>query len=206
MRRGFPEKVERIVLKLGTGILTDSSKRLDLNRVKQLCAQIVEARKQKRDVVLVTSGAIGTGMGELKIEKRPKSLPELQALAAIGQSKLMSIYESVFGQHAIIVAQILLTHEDLKNRDRHLNARNTIETLLHHQVIPIINENDTVSVAEIKFGDNDRLAALVASLIQADLLVILTSVDGLYENLEEKKVIPWVGDITEKVERVAGGT
>src|ERR1051326_2147444 len=173
MRRGFPEKVERIVLKLGTGILTDSSKRLDLNRVEQLCAQVVQARKRQLDVVLVTSGAIGTGMGELKLEKRPKALPELQALAAIGQGKLMSIYETVFGKQDITVAQILLTHDDLKNRDRHLNARNTIETLLHHGVIPIINENDSVSVAEIRFGDNDRLAALVASLIKADLLIIL---------------------------------
>jgi glutamate 5-kinase len=217
MRRGFPEKVERIVLKLGTGILTDSSKRLDLNRVEQLCAQVVQARKRQLDVVLVTSGAIGTGMGELKLEKRPKALPELQALAAIGQGKLMSIYETVFGKQDITVAQILLTHDDLKNRDRHLNARNTIETLLHHGVIPIINENDTVSVAEIRFGDNDRLAALVASLIKADLLIILTSVDGLYENFDGKsganvgaattpRPVPLVQEITPKIQNLAGGT
>jgi len=214
MRKGFPERVERIVLKFGTGILTDSSKRLDLGRVEQLCAQVVAARQRKLEVILVTSGAIGTGMGELKLDKRPKALPELQALAAIGQSKLMSIYESVFGKYGVTVAQILLTHEDLKNRDRHLNARNTIETLLTHGVIPIINENDTVSVAEIKFGDNDRLAALVASLIQAELCVILTSVDGLYENFAGSNVggasarrpVPLVEEITAKIEKLAGGT
>jgi glutamate 5-kinase len=212
MRKGFPEKIERVVLKFGTGILTDSSKRLDLGRVEQLCAQVVAARKRKLDVVLVTSGAIGTGMGELKLEKRPKALPELQALAAIGQGKLMSIYEEVFGKQGIIVAQILLTHEDLKNRDRHLNARNTIETLLGYGVIPIINENDTVSVAEIKFGDNDRLAALVASLIQADLCVILTSVDGLYAEYSADggaqggAPIPFIEEITDKIEKIAGGT
>lgn len=210
MRKGFPEKVERLVLKFGTGILTDASKRLDLGRVEQLCAQVVAARQRTLDIVLVTSGAIGTGMGELKMEKRPKALPELQALAAIGQGKLMSIYETVFGRHDVTVAQILLTHEDLKNRDRHLNARNTIEALLAHGVVPIINENDTVSVAEIKFGDNDRLAALVASLIKADLLVILTSVDGLYENFgagtHGGAPIPFVEEITPKIEKLAGGT
>ncbi len=198
------------MLKFGTGILTDSSKRLDLSRVERLCAEVARAHDQKQEVVIVTSGAIGTGMGELHLDKRPKALPELQALAAIGQSKLMSIYETVFRTHGITVAQILLTHEDLKNRDRHLNARNTIETLLAHGVIPIINENDTVSVAEIKFGANDRLAGLVASLIKADLLVILTSVDGLFENLAAGAhggvPIPLVEEITPRIEKLAGGT
>lgn len=212
MRKGFPQQLERLVLKFGTGILTDASKRLDLGRVEQLCAQVVEARKRNLEIVLVTSGAIGTGMGELKLEKRPKALPELQALAAIGQSKLMAVYESAFGKHGITVAQILLTHDDLKHRDRHLNARNTIETLLARGAIPIINENDTVSAAEIKFGDNDRLAALMASLIKADLLVLLTSVDGLHENFagvpdqSARRPVPLVEDITKDIEQLALGT
>lgn len=214
MRKGFPEQLERVVLKFGTGILTDESKQLDPRRVEQLCEQVAHARARKLDLVLVTSGAIGTGMGELKLDKRPKSLPELQALAAIGQSKLMAIYEAGFRKHGLTVAQILLTHEDLKHRDRHLNARNTIDTLLAHGVVPIINENDTVSAAEIKFGDNDRLAALVASLIKADLLIILTSVDGFFDNFGAANVggvstarpVPLIEEISEKIEKLAGGT
>jgi len=126
----------------------------------------------------VTSGAVGAGMGALGYAKRPGELAELQACAAVGQSRLMATYAQLFAKYNLHVAQVLLIHDDLEHHDRHLNARNTLITLLQHRVIPIINENDTVSWTELKFGDNDKLSALVATLLPADLLVILTTVDG----------------------------
>ncbi len=197
--------VHRIVVKLGTGLLTDAQHALAPVQIERVIGQIVALHQQKRQVIVVTSGAIGAGMAELGLKQRPKKLDELQAAAAVGQSKLMAVYDEMFGRAGIHVAQILLTHDDLKNRTRHLNARNTLETLLAHGVIPIINENDTVSVDEIKFGDNDRLAALTAMLIDADLLVILSHVEGLLEGAQGK-VIASVPEITREIEQLAGGT
>jgi glutamate 5-kinase len=197
--------VHRIVVKLGTGLLTDAEHALAPAQIEQVVAQIAALHRQKRQVIVVTSGAIGAGMAELGLKQRPKKLDELQAAAAVGQSKLMAVYDEMFGRAGIHVAQVLLTHDDLKNRARHLNARNTLETLLTHGVVPIINENDTVSVDEIKFGDNDRLAALTAALIDADLLVILSHVEGLLEGAQGK-VIALVPAITSEIEKLAGGT
>jgi glutamate 5-kinase len=197
--------VHRIVVKLGTGLLTDAQHALAPAQIERVIGQIIALHQQKRQVIVVSSGAIGAGMAELGLKQRPKKLDELQAAAAVGQSKLMAVYDEMFGRSGIHVAQILLTHDDLKNRTRHLNARNTLETLLAHGVIPIINENDTVSVDEIKFGDNDRLAALTATLIDADLLVILSHVEGLLEGLQGK-VIASVPEITREIENMAGGT
>jgi len=143
-------------------------------------------------------------MAELGLKQRPKRLDELQAAAAIGQSKLMAVYDELFGKFGITVAQVLLTHDDLKDRTRHLNAHGTLATLLAHGVVPIINENDTVAVEEIKFGDNDRLGALAATLIDADLLIILSHVEGLLEG--QGRVIPAVPEITREIEALAGGT
>src|SRR5580658_4313232 len=171
-----------MVVKLGTGVLTDSRKQPDLAQLEQLTAQIAAQSRAGREMVLVTSGAVGAGMGALGYKKRPGQLAELQACAAVGQSRLMATYEKLFAKHNLHVAQVLLTHEDLQDHKRHLNARNTLVTLLDHGVIPIINENDAVSSTELKFGDNDKLSALVASLLPADLLVILTTVDGVIEN------------------------
>ncbi len=194
----------RVVVKLGTGLLTDDAHRLEPQRIAALVAQIAALREQKRQVLLVSSGAIAAGMAELGLTTRPKHLHELQAAAAIGQGKLMALYDAAFGKHNLGVAQILLTHDDLKNRDRHLNARNTLETLLARGIVPIINENDTVAVDEIKFGDNDRLGALTATLIDADLLVILSHVEGLLD--AGQRVIPVVPEITRDIQALAGGT
>lgn len=196
------------MVKVGTGVLTDSRKQPDPAQLEQLVAQLAEQRRAGKEVILVTSGAVGAGMGVLGHEKRPSDLAELQACAAVGQSRLMAIYEKLFAAHGLHVAQVLLTHEDLEHHERHLNARNTLVTLLRHGVIPIINENDAISFTEIKFGDNDTLSALVASLLPADLLVILTTVDGVIENFGKAnpKTIPLIQHIDAALENMAGGT
>jgi glutamate 5-kinase len=200
--------VTRIVVKLGTGVLTDSRKQPDVLQMEQLVGQIAQLRKDGKEVVLVSSGAVGAGMGVLGYSKRPNDLSELQACAAVGQSRLMAIYEKLFATYSLSVAQILLTHDDLEHHERHLNARNTLVTLLRLGVIPIVNENDVVSFTELKFGDNDKLSALVASLLPADLVVILTTVDGLIENFGKPnpKTLSTVQHIDPAVERLAGGT
>src|ERR1041385_2559248 len=208
MRRELLQNATRIVVKLGTGVLTDSRKQPDLAQMEQLVTQIAEQRKAGREVVLVTSGAVGASMGALGYEKRPNDLAEMQACAAVGQSRLMAIYGELFAKHGLHVAQVLLTDDDLQHHDRHLNARNTLVTLLGRGVVPIINENDAVSFTEIKFGDNDKLSALVASLLPADLLVILTTVDGVIENFgkPDPRTIPVIEQIDDKVEGLARGT
>ena len=208
VRSQWFKEITRIVVKLGTGILTDSRKQPDLSQMEQLVAQMAGQRQSGKEVVLVSSGAVGAGMGVLGFEKRPRELAELQACAAVGQSRLMAIYEKLFARHDLKVAQVLLTHADLQHHERHLNARNTLVTLLAHGVVPIINENDAVSFTELKFGDNDLLSALVASLLPADLLVVLTTVDGLIENFGKAnpKVIRTIDHIDADIERLAGGT
>ena len=182
MDRASLKNASRIVVKLGTGVLTDSRKQPDLAQIRQLTAQIAAVRAQGKQIVIVSSGAVGAGMGVLGFEKRPADLSELQACAAVGQPRLMTLYERLFAEAGFGVAQVLLTHDDLEHHERHLNARNTLVTLLDHGVIPIINENDAISFTELKFGDNDKLSALVACLLPADALIILTTVDGLIEN------------------------
>ncbi len=208
MRCELLKNVSRLVIKLGTGVLTDSRKQPDPAQMEQLVAQLAGLRKAGREIVVVTSGAVGAGMGVLGYEKRPGDLAELQACAAVGQSRLMAVYEKLFAQHGLHVAQVLLTHADLEHHERHLNARNTLVTLLNRGIVPIINENDAISFTEIKFGDNDQLSALVASLLPADLLVILTTVDGMMENFGKAnpRTIPVVATITDAVEKKAGGT
>jgi glutamate 5-kinase len=203
LRKDILGRVSRVVIKLGTGLLTDAQNRLSLPQIEAIVAQLAALRKAKKQVIVVSSGAIGAGMAELGIKQRPKRLDELQAAAAIGQSKLMTIYDRLFGNAGITVAQVLLTHGDLQNRARHLNAHNTLATLLDRGVVPIINENDTVAVDEIKFGDNDRLGALTATLIDADLLIILSHVEGLLD--EQKRVVATVSEIRE-IESLARGT
>ena len=202
------KNVSRIVVKLGTGVLTDAKKRPDLAQMKQLVSQLAELRKAGKEVVLVSSGAVGSGMGVLGFDKRPAELAAQQACAAVGQSRLMATYEKLFGEFGINVAQVLLTHDDLQHHERHLNARNTLVTLLKFGVIPIINENDAVSFTELKFGDNDKLSALVSALLPADLLVILTTVDGVIENFgqPDAKVISVIEKIDTTLEGLAKGT
>ncbi len=208
MRTELLQKITRIVVKLGTGVLTDTRKQLDPAQVGQLVAQFAALRQSGREVVVVTSGAVGAGMGVLGYEQRPRELAEKQACAAVGQSRLMAIYEKLFGTYGLHVGQVLLTHEDLQNHDRHRNARGTLVALLNRGVVPIINENDAVSTTELKFGDNDKLSALVAALLPADLLVILTSVDGVIENFGKAnaRTLPVVDTIDAKLESMAGGT
>ena len=208
VHRDLLKSAARIVVKLGTGVLTDSQKLIDPAQLEQLVAQMAALRKAGKEVVLVTSGAVGAGMGALGYESRPTNLAEKQACAAVGQSRLMAVYDKLFSAHGLVVAQVLLTHEDLEHHERHLNARNTLVTLLGRGVVPIINENDAVSSAEIKFGDNDKLSALVASLLPADLLVILTTVDGVIENFGEAnaKTISVIEQIDAVIEGMAGGT
>ena len=208
MHRETLKSAARIVVKFGTGVLTDSRKLIDPAQLEQLVAQIAALRQAGKEVVLVTSGAVGAGMGALGYENRPTNLAEKQACAAVGQSRLMAVYEKLFAQHGLVVAQVLLTHEDLEHHERHLNARNTLVTLLNRGVVPIINENDAVSFTEIKFGDNDKLSALVAALLPADLLVILTTVDGVIENFgkADAKSITQIDQIDAAVESHAGGT
>jgi glutamate 5-kinase len=208
MQRDGLKECRRIVVKLGTGVLTDSNRQPDPAQIEQLVAQVATQRKAGREILLVTSAAVGAGMGALGYTKRPTELAELQACAAVGQSRLMGLYDKLFSQHSLHVAQVLLTHEDLEHHDRHLNARNTLVTLLDHGVVPIINENDTVSFTEIKFGDNDTLSALVTALLPADLLVILTTVDGVIENFgrANPRTLPIIEAIDASLEKLAKGT
>jgi len=172
-----------IVVKVGTNVLSRENGLLDEPRIVQLCCDLCQMIEQKRRVVLITSGAVGAGMGLLKLAERPTEIAELQAVAAIGQGKLIETYAQILRLYDVKCAQILLTANDLSNRESYLNARNTILTLLDWGILPIINENDTVSVAELRttFGDNDRLAALVANLFEYPLLILLTDVEGLFD-------------------------
>jgi glutamate 5-kinase len=174
-------KARRLVIKVGSSLVTNEGQGLDRAALARWAQQIAALRLEGRQVVLVSSGAIAEGLQRLGWKRRPHALHELQAAAAVGQMGLIHVYESCFAEHGLITSQVLLTHEDLSDRKRYLNARSTLRTLLELNVIPIINENDTVATDEIRFGDNDTLAALVTNLIEADVLIILTDQAGLYE-------------------------
>ena len=177
--RELVAKAKRIVVKVGTRILVDKNGRPNRKRIQSIVKQLTDLRKAGKEVVLVSSGAIAIGLHTLGMKRRPKSLPDLQMAAAVGQTYLLNIYNGYFSKARCQISQVLLTHADLKHRSRHLNARNTMLKLLKHGIIPIVNENDVVSVAEIRVGDNDILSSLVTALIDADLLIILTTPDGL---------------------------
>jgi len=180
IRHDIWARADVVVVKVGTNVLADAKGALDRGRMQSLADQLARLRAAGKRVALVSSGAIGAGVGVLNLGKRPTDLPHLQACAAVGQCALMQVYQECLTPHGVAAAQILLTAGDFDSRPRYLNARHTILTLFEYGCLPIINENDTVSVAEIKFGDNDQLAAMVANLLQAPLLVLLTNVDGLY--------------------------
>ena len=189
------DKRKRIVIKFGTGILTKSSgNALNPRQLRRLTSEVAEIVRAGHQCLLVSSGAVGAGLMLMGLSERPKDLPSIQACAAIGQSRLMRLYETFFQRHELHVAQLLLSHQDIDSRTRYQNARNTLERLLRFQnVVPIINENDSVAVEELRFGDNDSLSAEVAILAQADLLLILTSVEGLLD--QQKRLIAKVTDI-----------
>ncbi len=207
-RQDSPVAPQRLVVKVGTRLLTHSSGRLNPDYIESLVAQMAGLYEQGNEIILVSSGSIGAGMGRLKMKRRPSSIPEKQAAAAVGQGLLVQIYERMFSEHGITVAQVLLTRTDLVSRRRYINARNTICCLLNWGVVPVINENDTVSAEEIKFGDNDQLSALVAALIDARLLVILTDIDGFYSGNPQRdpdaRLIPVVNEITPRLKSWAG--
>jgi glutamate 5-kinase len=201
-RQKAVKKASSIIIKVGTRLLTDNS------MIAVLISQIAKLREKKYNVLLVSSGAVGLGMKTLGMTARPKKLSEIQALAAVGQSKLMSLYEAEcrkFGFHA---AQLLLTAADIQDRERHLNVLNCIYSLWNENILPIINENDSVSVDELKFGDNDRLAALIATMTRSELTVLLTMVDGLHslKNGKLDKRISVVSNLSDDIKKMATGT
>ena len=202
-RRALVESIRRVVVKVGTSTLTLPDMSLNLSRIEELAEQLAELKRSGKDVVLVTSGAIATGMGRLGWESRPKTIPRQQAAAAVGQSHLMRAYERAFDKYGQAVAQVLLTQADISDRRRYTNAYNTFSALLQCNVIPIVNENDTVAVEEIKVGDNDTLSAFVTNLVKADLLLILSDIDGLYDG--SGQVVSVVPAITPEVRALVNG-
>lgn len=196
----------RIVVKIGTNTLTGGGRSVDRDRIRNLGSQIAALHQRGIECVVVSSGAVGLGMGRLGLNARPRDLPTLQACAAIGQTLLMETWRGELEEHGLTTAQILLTHEDVRSRKRHVAIRETLERVLALDAVPIVNENDTVSVDELKFGDNDLLSALVASLTQADLLVILSAIPGLMDRARDNAVIRVVEEITPEITALAGGT
>jgi glutamate 5-kinase len=207
MRTILLAHVRRIVIKIGSGVISDEAG-LDQARIAALCQDILDLRQRGFEVVVVSSGAVAAGKRDLGITGRPQTIPLKQAAAAIGQSRLMRTYKESLMPHGVTVAQVLLTRDDLANRRRYLNARNTLMTLLEYGVLPIINENDTVVVDEIRFGDNDNLSAMVTNLVEAQLLVILSDVDGLYDrdprHFPDARLITEVERISPDIEAMAG--
>ena len=205
VRQELSASARLVVVKVGTRVLTGDDGTLDLTRIENLARQICQLRQEGRKVVLVSSGAVGAGMSQLGITERPTELAKLQAVAAVGQTNLTEAYDSVFQPRGTHAAQVLLTAEDLSDRGRYLNVRNTLLALLELNAVPIVNENDTVSVDElmVTFGDNDRLAALVTNALRAPLLIILSDVDGLFDGPPEdpaSQVIPCVPHIDASIE------
>jgi glutamate 5-kinase len=208
-RQEVLRKAKTIVIKVGTNVLSTDDDRLDEARIASLSEQLFGICRSGRKVVLVSSGAIGAGIELLGLKQRPKDLPHLQAAAATGQAHLIHQYDKYLRPHGYHAAQLLLTGNDFKNRARYLNVRNTLLTLAEYPTIPIVNENDTVSVDEIKLGDNDRLAAMVANLVHADLLVILSVVDGLLTGdpeLPESRLIPLVERFDDELLNLVGAS
>ncbi|MBN1468564.1 MAG: glutamate 5-kinase [Fusobacteriaceae bacterium] len=203
-------QVKRVVIKVGTTTLTHDTGLLNLERIEILVRQISNLHNHGYEVVLVTSGAIGAGMGKLNLNERPKNLPEKQAIAAVGQVALIHLYQKIFAEYGKTVGQLLLTASDINERNRYLNGRNTCFSLFNLGVIPIINENDAIAVEEIKVGDNDTLSAFVSTLIDADLLIILSDIDGLYDSNPKKnpnaKLISLVPQLNEEIINMAGGS
>ena len=199
---------KRVVVKIGSSLLTNAGAGLDRDAIADWTRQIAALRARGVEVLVVSSGAIAEGMKRLAWKKRPHAVNELQAAAAVGQMGLVQMWESCFAETGLHTAQVLLTHEDLGDRRRYLNARTTLRTLVALGVVPIINENDAISFTELKFGDNDKLSALVASLLPADLLIILTTVDGVIENFgkADPKTISIIEHIDGAIEKMAGGT
>jgi glutamate 5-kinase len=208
MNRGNFAKATRVVIKIGSSLLTKGGQGLDKEAIASWVKQMVSLKRQSVELILVSSGSVAEGMSRLGLKTRPKTLHELQAAAAIGQMGLVRVFDDNFQQHDLHAAQVLLTHDDLSNRQRYLNARSTLLTLLDFGIVPVINENDTVATEEIRFGDNDTLAALVANLVEAELLIILTDQQGLFTRdpgiYPDAVLIPQISVNDERLEQMAG--
>ena len=202
--------VKRVILKIGTSVLLDSEQRISMSKVESFARQIRSIRELSIDVIVVSSGAIACGMETMELSRKPKEMARKQALASIGQIVLMKMYMDAFANVGLKASQILLTHEDIKSRSRCLNLLNTIDTLLSMNVVPVINENDTLSFKEIRFGDNDNLSALIAQITSADVLYLLSDVDGLYDKdpnrFPDARLVKVVKKIDESIEKLANGT
>lgn len=212
MRKALKDS-KRIVVKVGTSTLTYENGSVNLMRIEKLSRVISDICNMGKEVVLVSSGAIGVGVGKLRLEKKPETIREKQAVAAVGQCALMHIYNKFFGEYSHVVAQVLLTRDVLENERMKNNVCNTFDTLLEKGIIPIVNENDAISIDEIQnilnFGDNDNLSAIVSTLVNADLLIILSDIDGFYDkdprDNEDAKLLDTVEEITKEIEEAAGG-
>ena len=200
----------RIVVKVGTSTLTHGTGRLNIRRVEELCRVLSDIKNAGHELVLVSSGAIGMGVGKLKLRERPQDMPSKQAAAAVGQCELMYVYDKLFSEYNHTAAQILLTGEDMRDETRHRNFANTMLRLLAWDAIPVINENDTVATDEIAVGDNDTLSALAAVSIRADLLILLSDIDGLYtadpRTHADARLVPEVRELTPDLMAAAGGS
>ncbi len=202
------DKSKRIVIKVGTSTITHSTGKLNIKLIETLVKVISDLMNMGHEIVLVSSGAIGVGVGKLGLSEKPSSTRQKQALAAIGQASLMSIYEKFFKEYEYITGQVLLTKFILDDETRYESAKNAFNTMIGYGVIPIVNENDVISTYEIEFGDNDTLSAYVAKLVDADLLILMSDIDGFYNgnpNDKETKIIPVIDEITDKIRQCAGG-
>lgn len=204
------KQAKRIVVKIGTSNLTYDTGRFNIRRIELLCRVLSDLKNQGKEIILVSSGAISAGVGKLGLKERPTETREKQALSSIGQCELMYLYDKLFSEYGQVVSQLLLTRSITEDSDIKHNTINTFETLIHLGVIPIVNENDTVAYDEILFGDNDTLSAVVSEIVQADLLVLLTDIDGLYDKnpkgKEQAHLIPVVEQVTDEIRAAAGGS
>ncbi|WP_297631673.1 glutamate 5-kinase [uncultured Clostridium sp.] len=207
------QKAKRIVIKVGTSTLTHGTGNIHLRRIEKLAMVISDLMNEGKEVILVSSGAIGVGVSKLKLKERPQTIREKQAVAAVGQCELMHIYSKFFAEFSHVVGQVLLTRDVVEDDHIRENVCNTFETLLDMKILPVVNENDTVSIDEIenivRFGDNDNLSAIVSTLVNADLLIILSDIDGFYDkdprSNEDAKLLDVIEKITEEIEEAAGG-
>ncbi len=200
---------KRIVIKVGTSTLTYETGKINIRRMVKLCSVLADLHNSGREIVLVTSGAIGVGVGKLGLKERPKDIPGRQAAATVGQCELMFMYDKFFGENGVKTGQLLITKSDIENSQRRENLENTFEKLFEYGAVPVVNENDSVATEEIVYGDNDSLSAIVAKLIHADALIILSDIDGLFDDNPNEnpdaRLIPVVRDITDDIRALCGG-
>ncbi|MGQ4873816.1 MAG: glutamate 5-kinase [Promethearchaeia archaeon] len=204
--RVFPSDIKKIVIKVSTQMITDGVAEIFIDKIKSFVKEVVDLINEGYSVIIVSSGAIGCGLAKLGLKERPKEYKQLQAIASVGQIHLMSLYQEEFNKYGLNIGQILLSADDTKDSKRRANVRNTLEVLLDRGIVPIINENDSVAIEELSYGDNDTLSALVAILLYVDLVIILTDVEGLYDKNPKihsnGKIIKQVDEIGEKLEKL----